>query len=193
VHRQFLAVIHRYADDSIILTSLQLRLRRILNLSIHLVDQRPVLLSRLRPLELQCRRQQLILDTTMPPAINDSQLKSLLAHWPKLKALDFGPGPDCLSEDESKAFESGSCLTFQALDVITTQGPNLAKLRLPITSPGPNSQGPSFNGNTHGSLTQLTLTGVSAFGAQGAMPYLRRTFPSLQVLDGLPDVDSLSS
>ncbi|GLB41701.1 hypothetical protein LshimejAT787_1003010 [Lyophyllum shimeji] len=138
-------------------------------------------LQGLKPLHLLRR---LVLDTTLPPAISDEELDTLVGGWPELEHLDLG-----LAAPSTRAGQEARSPTFQSLITMATKAQKLTALVMSMSADARGIDVTSIPSDApcQHALTRLSLACTPPSDPAQVARYLHRLFPSLIEADGLPE------
>ncbi|KAF8075086.1 hypothetical protein FPV67DRAFT_613780 [Lyophyllum atratum] len=142
----------------------------------------PIPFSHLQTLGSLHHLRHLVLDTTLPPAICDEELATLVKGWPELEHLDLGSTPPLtrVGQQEKRP-------TFQSLHTLAASTPKLTALVMSADIRGIDSTTIPPDVPRQHALTRMTLACTPASDPARVARYLHQLFPSLLEVDGLPE------
>ncbi|KAJ3799316.1 hypothetical protein GGU11DRAFT_512537 [Lentinula aff. detonsa] len=121
--------------------------------------------------------RQIVIETTPPILVRDSDLEQIVRWWPNLEHLDLGSVPTFDPRWMPKATLAGLSILSRGLSVLDT-------LTIPINSARfTYDAAMKFAGNGNGSLRYMTLT-ASTPPDKSMAHYLHRLFPSIIEIHG---------
>ncbi|KAF8202287.1 hypothetical protein BJ912DRAFT_436191 [Pholiota molesta] len=124
-------------------------------------------------------------DVTLPPYLNDQDLKKVLTWWPDLQHFELGSS---LLPDEFEAVKS-SHMTLACLSFFSNQVPKLKSLILPLVINDPLPLTPDVAPITkYCDLQSLTITRLETSEPAEFARYLHRLFPFLRNLESPCDI-----
>ncbi|RDB23602.1 hypothetical protein Hypma_008999 [Hypsizygus marmoreus] len=131
--------------------------------------------------------RRLVLDTTIPPAIGDQELSTLISRWPELEHLDLGSMPvsGCVRRRATPP------LTLQSLVALATKSSKLTTLALPVDLQKVDDTEIPANTPNHSGLKRLTFGGPPPADPLQLARYLHRLFPSLMEVDSISEDEEL--
>ncbi|KAG5647882.1 hypothetical protein DXG03_007806 [Asterophora parasitica] len=129
----------------------------------------------LRPLR---HLRQVVLDTTLPPALSDENIITLVTGWPELRHLDLGA--TLLSPEAASP-------TFLSLNALAKGAPNLESLVISADLNGIEAAAVPVDVPSHVALTRMTLACTLTSEPVQVATYLHRLFPSLVDVEGHPE------
>ncbi|KAG6868070.1 hypothetical protein C0993_007803 [Termitomyces sp. T159_Od127] len=121
------------------------------------------------------RLSRFVLDTTLPSAIDDDNLTSLVKGWPELQHLDLG----------SASVSQAKSLTFRSLCTLAARTPKLTSLVVAAELKGCDPTTIPADTPSQHALTRLTFACAPPSEYKGLAQYLHRLFPMLLEVDGL--------
>ncbi|KAG6850761.1 hypothetical protein H0H93_008799 [Arthromyces matolae] len=140
----------------------------------------PIAFSDLKVLGSLHQLSKFVLDTTLPPAINDEGLADLVSGWPQLRHLDLGLAHTPSSET----------LTFRSLPTLALKTPYLKSLVIGTVLDGCDLAAIPVDTPRQCSLTRLTFSCIpTPLDLPRLTPFLRRLFPALLEVDGFAEHD----
>ncbi|KNZ75116.1 hypothetical protein J132_04601 [Termitomyces sp. J132] len=119
-----------------------------------------------------------VLDTTLPPAISDENLTTLIKGWPKLQYLDIG---------SASPVSQAKSLTFRSLCTLAIRTPKLISLVVAPELKGCDPTTIPVDTPSQHTLTRLTFACAPPSDSVKLAQYLHRLFPMLIEVDGLPE------
>ncbi|KZP25523.1 hypothetical protein FIBSPDRAFT_855705 [Athelia psychrophila] len=138
-------------------------------------------LTSLRPFEPLTHLRRLVLDTTLPPCLNDADMEILARWWPKVEHLELGglvSDLNCVHPDSTNRTTLACLHSFAKW---CTRLETLV-LNLDVTAYPSDAQ----CGVAQTSLRNLALGSTLAPEPADLARYLGRVFPALEIVDGIP-------
>ncbi|KAF5373247.1 hypothetical protein D9615_007435 [Tricholomella constricta] len=138
----------------------------------------PIPFDDLKTLRSLRHLRHVVFDTTLPPAVSDEEMTTLVTAWPELRHLDIGT---TLPSGQAKL------PTFLSLNALATRAPKLEALVMSADISGIESATILAAVPRQHALMRLTLACTSTSDPEQVARYLHRLFPSLIEVDGLPE------
>ncbi|KAG6813837.1 hypothetical protein H0H92_006781 [Tricholoma furcatifolium] len=142
------------------------------------VTDNPIPFSELQILGSLRHLTKFVFDTTLPSAICDEELATLVKGWPELQHLDLG-----LAFPVSKT----KSLTFRSLSTMASKMPKLGSLVMAADLEGISLEDIPIDTPSQHILTRITLACAPPSNLVPVVDSLRRLFPSLLEVEGLPE------